>query len=294
VDNSKGIYAGLAGVTLDADERSLGHGIILRRTYAHVMAPFLMAFSPASPGKPHPAPWSAVKGGFGFDMWVELEIPPSSVSGLSHAPDFVAWWITALLRLRVGPTFIVPIVGEQSFATAKTDHSQATYYPVEMESRRLVLSSDARSEIAELDVAWLEKFWMSAADLFSGNGAFQLLFEATDQCMFSRHRELALLSLWSGLEAIFSPDKVELKYRISSSLASFLEPAGVPRMNAQKAIAKLYDSRSAAAHGREDKRKDSLQETYGLARRAVLRIIEDNRVPTHVELEAKLFGADPL
>jgi hypothetical protein len=188
----------------------------------------------------------------------------------------------------------VPIVGEQSFATAKTDHSQATYYPVEMESRRLVLSSDARSEIAELDVAWLEKFWMSAADLFSGNGAFQLLFEATDQCMFSRHRELALLSLWSGLEAIFSPDKVELKYRISSSLASFLEPAGVPRMNAQKAIAKLYDSRSAAAHGREDKRKDSLQETYGLARRAVLRIIEDNRVPTHVELEAKLFGADPL
>jgi hypothetical protein len=294
VDNSKGIYAGLAGVTLDADERSLGHGIILRRTYAHVMAPFLMAFSPAPLGKPHPAPWSAVKGGFGFDMSVELEIPPWSVNGLSHDQNFLAWWITALLRLRVGPTFIVPIIGEQSFATAKTNNSQATYYPVEMESRQLVLSNDARSEIVELDVAWLEKYWMSAADLFSGNGAFRLLFEATDQCIFSRRQELALLSLWGGLEAIFSPDKVELKYRISSSLASFIEPAGVARMNAQKTISKLYDSRSAVAHGREDKKKDSLQETYSLARRVVLRIIEDNRVPTHVELEAKLFGADLL
>jgi len=60
------------------------------------------------------------------------------------------------------------------------------------------------------------------------------------------------------------------------------------------AIAKLYDSRSAAAHGREDKKADSLQQTYSLARRAVVKMIEENRVPTHAELEAKLFGADPL
>lgn len=258
------------------------------------MAPFLMAFSPAPPGKSHPAPWSAVKGGFGFDMTVELEIPPLAQTGLSHDPSFVAWWIAALLRLRVGPTFTVPIIGEQSFSSAKANHVQTIYYPIEMEPRRLVLTPDARNEITEVDVAWLEKHWVSAAGLFIANGAFRLLVEATDQCMFARYRELALLSLWSGLEAIFSPDKAELKYRISSSLASFLEPAGVPRMNAQKAIAKLYDSRSSAAHGREDKKKDSLQETYRLAKHAILKIIEDNRIPTHIELEAKLFGADPL
>lgn len=62
----------------------------------------------------------------------------------------------------------------------------------------------------------------------------------------------------------------------------------------KKTISKLYDSRSAAAHGREDKKSDSLQSTYAIARRAVVKIIEDNRVPTHTELEAKLFGADPL
>jgi hypothetical protein len=39
--------------------------------------------------------------------------------------------------------------------------------------------------------------------------------------MFARHRNLALVWLWAGLEAVFSPDKVELKYRISSSIVSF-------------------------------------------------------------------------
>lgn len=207
MNTSTGVFAGLAGVTLDVPEVTLGYGVKLTSTYAHLMAPFMMAFSPAPKGSHHPAPWVAVKGGLGFDMTVQIEVPPSTVTALSLEPTYV--------------------------------------------------------------------------------------LEATDQCMFARHRSLALLWLWGGLEAIFSPDKAELRYRISSAIASFLEPSGVPRMNAQKSIAKLYDSRSAAAHGREDKKADSLQDTYALARRAVLKMIEDNRVPSHTELEAKLFGADP-
>ena len=37
---------------------------------------------------------------------------------------------------------------------------------------------------------------------------------------------------------------------------------------------------------------DSLR--VAVAKRAVVKMIEQNRVPTHTELEAKLFGADPL
>jgi hypothetical protein len=194
----------------------------------------------------------------------------------------------------VGPTFIVPVIGEQSFASTKANHNTPNYYPIEIESRILILDPHGRHALAEVDVAWVAKHWFEASKLFNGNDAFQLLLEATDQSMFARHRGLALLWLWGGLEAVFSPDKAELKYRISSAIASFLEPAGIPRMNTQKAIAKLYDSRSAAAHGREDRKKDSLQDTYAIARRSVVKMIEENRVPTHTELEAKLFGADPL
>jgi len=290
----KGVFAGLAGVTLDVPEVALGYGVKLSSSYAHLFAPFMMAFSPAPKGSHHPGPWVAVKGGIGFDLTVQLEVPGSTVTALSLNPMYVAWWITAMLRLRVGPTFLVPIVGEQSFQDAKEQHSKAVYHPIEVESQLLVLDSEARRNISETDAAWVAKHWIEASNLYQSNDNFRVLLEATDQSMFVRHQNLALLSLWGGIEAIFSPDKAELRYRISSGLASFLEPAGIPRMNAQKAIAKLYDSRSATAHGREDKKADSLQQTYALARRTVIKMIEENRVPTHTELEAKLFGADPL
>ena len=294
MDTSRGIYAGLAGVKLETPECSLGSGIRLSQMYAHLMAPFLMAFSPAPPGGHHPAPWSAVGGGFGSDIHVQLEIPPTAATSLSLDPEFIAWWITAFLRLRVGPIFLFAVLGEQSFESAKTRHNSAKYYPIETESRFLMVAPNARGVITEVDVAWVANYWLEASKLYYGNDYFRILFEATDQCMFARHRSLAMLWLWGGFEAVFSPGKAELRYRISNAIACFLEPAGITRMNLQKAISKLYDSRSAAAHGREDKKRDSLQETYTIARRAVVRMIEDNRVPTHVELEAKLFGADPL
>ena len=128
----------------------------------------------------------------------------------------------------------MPVIGQQSFESAKVNHNTAKYFPCETESRILVLDQNARRTITEVDVAWVSKYWLGASKLLNDNGAFSLLFEATDQCMFAKHRGLALLWLWGGLEAVFSPDKAELKYRISSAIASFLEPAGIPRMNAQK------------------------------------------------------------
>lgn len=294
MDTSKGIFVGLAGIELGPEQYELGSGINITRTYAHLMAPFMMAYTQPEAGKPHPAPWSAAAGGLAFDMHVQIEIPPTTLTALSLEPQFIAWWITAMLRLRVGPAMTAPVVGEQPFERAKINHEVAKYYPNETTSTILALVRLAKRTIEEVDLAWVAKYWLPASRLFAGNSGFNLLLEATDQSMYARHRGLALLWLWGGLEAVFSPDKAELKYRISSAIACYLEPAGVPRMNAQKAISKLYDSRSAAAHGRVDKRVDALQETYSIARRAVIKILESNRVPTHVELEAKLFGVDPL
>ena len=295
MDESKGIIAGLAGVKLEPTEFTLGYGIRISQTYAHLMAHFMMAYSPPEPGRPHPAPWSAVGGGgLAFDILVQLEVPASTLVGLDLDPQFIAWWITGMLRLRLGPAFIVPVIGEQSFADAKINHGKARFFPIETPTQVLALDPNARGSISKIDLAWTSKYWLSASRLYRNNDAFRLLFEAVDQSMCARHRNLALVWLWAGLEAVFSPGKVELKYRISSSIASFLEPPGISRMNAQKAIAKLYDSRSSAAHGREDKKSDSLQDTYAVAKRAVVKMIEQNRVPTHTELEAKLFGADPL
>src|SRR6266446_1572488 len=62
------IFGGISGARLPVAEYDLGEGAVLRATYAHVMSPFLMAFSPAEPGRPHPPPWNAVSGGLSHDV----------------------------------------------------------------------------------------------------------------------------------------------------------------------------------------------------------------------------------
>src|SRR3990172_9239218 len=106
--NLTDLYAGLAGVEFREDEFDFGQGIVLSKTYAHLMAPFLMAFARAEPGRPHPAPWKPASGGFGFDIEAELFVP-----GNAKVPDWfdnvnTVWWIAALLRLKANPLLCVP------------------------------------------------------------------------------------------------------------------------------------------------------------------------------------------
>lgn len=285
-------FAGLAGTSLDIDTFDLGHGVTISKTFAHLTAPFLMAFAPAEPGKPHPAPWVAVSGGLAFDIQVQLHVPLSLESEREiMLPQFVAWWITALIRFRVGQWVVLPVISSHPFSEAKDVGKEAKFYLIEAENRVLELNSRSRSTLTKVDLAWIRRHWFDCAKLGTKNSNFQLLVEAVDQSMFARYEDLALLWLWGGIEALFSPAKTELRFRISSAIACFLEPAGLSRMSLQKTVAKLYDSRSDAAHGRKSS-PPKFQETYELARRITMKIIEDNHIPTHTELEAKLFGAE--
>src|SRR6266478_1539133 len=73
--NNHDFCAGLANCMLVPERFELGEGITISQTYAHFMAPFLMAFAPAAPGKPHPAPWKPAKGGLAIDITAELFVP---------------------------------------------------------------------------------------------------------------------------------------------------------------------------------------------------------------------------
>jgi hypothetical protein len=62
----------------------------------------------------------------------------------------------------------------------------------------------------------------------------------------------------------------------------------------QKDIAKLYDKRSAAAHGKPKHDAEDLLATFNLLRRVLFEIIIDRGVvPSKEALEAALFGVEP-
>src|SRR3569833_63602 len=242
------LFAGIAGLDSDLESFELGHGVTLKRTYAHFMAPFMMAFSPAEEGKPHPAPWSAVKGGLFFDIHVELHVPNSF-----SVPDFfdrlnVIWWTTALLRLKGATTAHAPVVTNRPLSEVPKNWQGAAILPKEKQPRSLFFKPNT-ARLTEGDLEWLKKIWLKGGKLIYRSSDFNDAFQAMDAAGSFPNSAVALLTVWGALEHLFSPAKQELHFRVSANIASFLEPIGQARLELHRRLLKLNDARSGVAHG---------------------------------------------
>jgi Apea-like HEPN len=289
--NSVDLYAGLYGAVLVPETFNLGHGAFISQTYAHFMAPFMMAFAPAPKGMHHPAPWKAAKGGIYLDITTELHLPATtSIPQLDRMST--VWWIVALMRLGITTSISVPVISSERFSSIPVIQQEPQLWPMEIHTPRIFLeNSDAKSvSVAELE--WLRDNWYEAAVLLSSED-FNLAFQAVDSSVWNHSPQLALVAVWGALERLFSPSTSELSFRVSASIASYLEPPGRERYKCFKKVKSLYDSRSKAAHGSGAPDLMPYAETYGIARRVLLRMIRARHVPNKKELEANLFG-DPI
>lgn len=282
------LFAGLSGCSYEHEPFELGDGVVLSPSYAHLMSPYIMAFSPATPGKAHPGPWKHVRGGNAFDVTVQIEVP-----GRVRAATFdhlnTVWWLAALLRLRGLSSLRVPVVSDIAFAEATTSGVEPRLWPVET-AKQIALTPSERDKILHKeDLAWLSSNWRGGANLMQ-DGDFNTAMQAFDQCAMVTNPGLALLLLWGGLERLFSPARHELRFRISATIAAFLLPPGRDRHEKYHRIKKLYDERSRIAHGAEADDPHSLHETYVLMRTVLTKMIEERHVPTRAELESTLFG----
>jgi len=97
--NSSNIYGGLSGVEMVDTEFDFGRGIIIRKTYAHLTSPFIMAFKPPGKYKFHDGPWKAAKGGVSFDISAEVEVPVIKELNDDFDQMDLLWLVVALLRL---------------------------------------------------------------------------------------------------------------------------------------------------------------------------------------------------
>jgi hypothetical protein len=289
--NSSPLHAGIAGISLPINQFDFGQGITLRKTFAHIMAPYLAAFAPAEAGKPHPPPWKAISGGVGFDIQAELFIPLDFTP--SHWFDRVntVWWLVALIRLKASNLATVPVIANKPFADIPLSEEEPYFWSIEMKPSRLVPVEKPSKAIDELDLNWIGNHWFSGGKLMNENDDFNLAFQAIDGCIWSHSSSLALVSLWGALERLFSPSHFELSFRVSATIASYLEAPGEERLACYRRIKKLYDARSKAAHGSQLDESKALFETYALLKRALIKMMEEKHVPTREQLESRLFGA---
>jgi hypothetical protein len=286
----KDLYGGISGCELNIDSFELGEGVVLSKTFAHLTAPFLMAFAPPGPEGYHPAPWSAAEGGFGFDIHIEIHV--SAGFHKSHWLDRedTIWWIASLLRLAKFPFITVPVISDASFASVPKLKHQPRLKPMEVTSRIFGPASESNRILTEDDLIWVREHWIEGGYLMRKNAKLNTAFRAFDSATVRGKPALSLISLWGGLEQLFLSSSAELRFRVSALIASYLSPVGPERLSLFKRILKLYDVRSAAAHTANDIEMSALVETYILMRNALVQMIDENHVPTREELEALLFG----
>jgi hypothetical protein len=282
-------FGGLSGVAMAINEVDLGNGVIVRRTYAHLFAPFMMAFRPPGKHKHHDGPWKAAKGGVSFDILAEIEVAQESGAEWALGPQELIWLIASLLRLSAFPYLTVAALSDISFNDVLSNSKDPTLQPLETR-HRIFSPPEGRPPVLQgSDLDWVKGVWMSTAELMKTDARFQSALKAFDSATVEGRVSSSLMILWGAIEHLFSPNVGELRYRVSANMATFLADRGPERLKLFKELSALYAHRSTAAHTTKELENSPLVASYVHLRNALVKIVDQGRVPTQNELEELLF-----
>lgn len=286
------IYAGLTNVKLDAPAYDLGNGVMLTETYAHLMAPHLMAFDrPASKGEHNGGEIRAAQGGFGYDIEVQLTIPRGPPMPGELSVEDTVWWIIVLLRLSHYPFLMAPALCDVPFGRALHVQTPPTIAPYETVPRIVQPATEEAGLITGETVAWLRETWAKGAELLRQEPKLRTAFSSFDHCTVRGRTSSSLLAVWGGLELLFSPSPPsELRFRLAAYIAAYLEPPGAKRLSRYKEVLRLYNARSKAAHAAEGPMYGDLLQSWVVMRNVLMQIVDEAHIPTQDELEDRLFG----
>lgn len=284
------IFAGLSQVRYNGDPFDLGNGVMLRSTYAHLFAAPMMAFRRPAPGQAHPPPWRAAKGGFAWDIEVEIAAPLGTKFPAGLDAEQVTRLIVSLLRLSRYAYLMMPVISDQAFSEGAIQGREPLLRPIEVEGRIISAGDPELEEIRVVDLWWVRSVWPKTAELLKKDRRLEDALEALDACTVNGRTSSALLLAWGALEELFSPgSRSEIRFRVASNLAAFLEEPGPGRLSMFNEVKDLYDARSTAAHTSRASKIEPLLRTFVLLRNSLLKIISDNQLPTAQQFNDALY-----
>lgn len=295
-----GLYAGLAEIEVPEDPIDFGDGVTLTRTFARFTSSFnfintgdksVPSWTASKPGElpplPPPAMWHLRARQ--MDVTSQLFVPASVVDSSDRLLG-VARLLTSALRLYADPAVALIATSTHPYdSLIERELEGCGLRPVEVSPRYFPLglvTSGCNTE----GIQWVARHWRTVLRLYQSHAEFRLAVDALDHGQFEPNPSLSLVALRGAIEALFSPSTTELKFRVSSLVAAFLEAPGAARLAKQRRVAALYDQRSAAAHGKPKHTPEHLLESFGLLRIILIRITELGNVPTKAALEERMFG----
>ena len=274
------IFGGISGLTLPTDSYNLSPGMTVSKAYAHVIAPFLVAFSrPSKPSAPHPAPWSSLSGG-GLDVTVEISLDegvrPSNFDRLN-----TVWFAMSLFRVKVGARLQMPFIANMPINSISKNIDFAHLVPVEL--RMFQHLTGPERETSEADLDWISEHFDQAADLMDAP-QFNRAYQALDRGVWSADTGAGIVIAWAAIETLVRPGDHNITDRVSKAVATLLHGPGPSRDRAFADIRDNYRARGGSAHASTLPERDEFQTAFALARSSILKVIERGRVPSIDEL----------
>jgi hypothetical protein len=272
------LHGGIAGVEIEPVEFNLATGLVIRRTFAHVMAPYLIAFAPPPrPRAPHPAPWKAARGGVGFDVLVEVALSadarPTSFDRLN-----TLWLVLALIRLRTGAAARMPVVSDTPYTEVPRSEEEPTFWPIEMAPAHLRLVPDPPTILTAADLEWVRDHLTSGAALMD-DPSFNRAMQALDGVTWAHSSGAAIIIVWAAIETLFRPGRQDVSRKLATAVAAYLRPPGPDRDRLFQRIRSLYQVRSGTAHASKPPQAEGMFESLGIARAAFCKAIEGRELP---------------
>jgi hypothetical protein len=273
------LFGGISGFNLPVEHYELLPGLTLSRTYAHLMAPFMMAFArPLKAGMPHPGPWASLREG-GMTISVELRLdadrPPVGFDRLN-----TLWFVVALMRLRLALPLQMPVLSDRPFQEVPANAEVANLIPIELDIAHF---RPSLATAAEHDLLWVRNNIIAAAELMR-EPAFNRALQTLDRVVRSPHSGAGIVIAWASIETLIRPGSRQITARVCRALAAYLFPPGSGRDRAYGKIAASYEARGGAAHAGALPESEQYQSAFQLAREAIMNAIEQRALPNVEDL----------
>ena len=277
------LFGGVAGAALGVDEFEICDGLVLRKTYAHVMSPYILAFRRSEhSGQHHPAPWKSARGGIWMDVEIEIALQqdcrPTGFDRLN-----TLWWTLALLRLSSGALLRMPVVSDTSFGVVAESSHEPVFWPVETLPRQFQTVLDPPQTIEKEHLFWVREAFGPGAELMD-DPAFGRAFQTFDGAIWAHSAGGVLVTIWAALETLVRPGEHDITKRLASSMAALLEPPGSERDRLFARLKSLYKARGGSVHASREPEAQQLLSSFEIGRRSFVSCIDNRALPDPGEL----------
>ena len=278
------LFGGLAGAGLPVDEFEICDGLVLRKTYAHVMSPYMLAFRrPERADQHHPGPWTPARGGVWMDVEIEIALQQGTrPTGFNRLNTL--WWILALLRLSSGASLKLPVVSDLSFSVIADGSIEPSLWPIETLPRQFHTVSDPPQTIEYEHLLWVREAFRPGAELMIDPG-FRRAFRTFDGAIWAHSDGSAIVTIWAGLETLIQPGKSQITNTLASSLAALLEAPGSRRNRLFGRVKLLYEARGGSAHASRSPEAQQLLSSFEIGRRSFVSCIDRRALRKVAELQ---------